>query len=91
MSIFLIQSTQKLDFVECRTQKIVTALVSGFVNKSKMDSFKKCFRCQGDDTSKIHLGCGDFGITYIGWCNSCNREYSYSERIVDIHDKKKRI
>lgn len=54
-------------------------------------NFLKCFRCQETDTSKISLSNTELSVVFVGWCNLCNKEYSYSERIVDVHDKEKRI
>lgn len=65
--------------------------MDGFVNQPRKDGFKKCFRCQGTDTDRIFLGYKDNRVSYVGWCNICNREYSYSERITDVYDKEERI
>ncbi len=65
--------------------------VGGYVNKSKMEKFKKCFRCQGTNTRRMFLGTTEESVVYIGWCDTCNREYSHRERIVDVLDKEERI
>lgn len=62
------------------------------LNRSRVESYKKCFRCQGVDTDKIWMGVGEYRIIYVGWCNICSKEYNYSERIDDIPpDKEGRL
>lgn len=67
------------------------ALVGGFVNKSMRDKFLKCFRCQKTNTRRMFLSSTEDSVVYIGWCDNCNRDYSYRERIVDVFDKEERI
>lgn len=78
-----------LDFVR---PPVAIVHVDGLMGTHKIiRSFRKCRRCQGTNTKQLRLDSEVLNIVFCGWCDDCNREYTYSERMDNIHDKENRL